>query len=486
MRWCLLFFLFSTQVWASDISLSLDASKGKLDKLISSLWQEIPYQYRWGKRDLSRIGDTVKAQLVKADIRLGNPGTPLASINIKADQRLQLRWKLGQIFTEALIKVRFKFRQYGLQVTHDEYFVIKARNIPQAITSFNVNLNQGRVSLDRISNKDFAFQNVQVKPRDGIGSVLRFIFDNVWSKDKVDRYLRDELNKELRSWINQNQMLTDLQQSLNKQLEQLEQNPLQLSQIASNLYVKINQLELNRESLKLGLNLDVDTSSYEVHPCATGMLNKNDAWVRTEVVENLLNNFATYQIQEDGKVLEPLFCFGYKDYDEQGNPMGEEATVDALGRTIRIKYWITPTRAPIYSYNQENNTISLDLDLRMDIQGKGYPHLKAVNDHLTARLIGSYQLELVPGKGLQLVFQEFSLPELRGQVKVKWFRFSPYFKIATSRIRKELEDSINRETRRSNAITHLVDEALLINNQKLFLNGYDLNEQGHYFHFGIE
>lgn len=478
--------LFISHAQASDFQIKLDSKGEALNKVLSSVWKSIPYEYEWNKKVLARFNDGITTHLVSGKINLGLPGTPLARAMVKQENTINLNWNLTSLTSDLLIKVRFKFRQLGVEVTHDEYFEIKAKNIKKAQSDISFEFNE-IFQINSVEHKEFAFDWIEVKPRDGIGSVLRFIFDNVWSKEEVDRFLKNEINKELQSWINKNDLIENIQAALNSQLQQREENPIRLSEIASDIYPTLTQFKVDQSNLSLAVDFNIDTSDYKVHECAQELITKNDASIESGIVEKLLSNMATFEVEEDNIIKEPLFCFGYKDYDENGNPLGEKAKVSALGRDIRFHYWVTPIRTPQYSYDFENNEVSIDLEIRIRLQSKGFPRIKVVNNFLTARVIGTFKLNLNEGEGLQLVFKNFLIPQLNGKIKVRWFRLMPYIGISTNRVRGELEKSINQLTNNNNSIVHLIDENLTINeNIDVKIKDFNLNNQGYQFQFELK
>ena len=476
---------------SNNISLILTDSQQNIAKLLKPLWNDLQYNYQWSNKSLGGVADIVKAQLVKADLRLANHGRPLFDAKTERLDNLKLQWHLDQVDLDALIKVQFQFRQYGVKITHNEYFKLNASNIKKAQSNLKIVHNssspRSSIHFDNIQHNHFEFSQVKVVARDGIGNVLRFIFDNIFSKRKVEDFLKDKINQELENWINQNELITKLQQNINNQLYRIHTSPWRPNNLPWNIYPHLDLISLNDDTIQVNSSYLIDTTQANVHSCATGMLQKNDMTVTSSMIENIINNLATYEVFRDGKLQEPLFCMGYKDYDDEGNPLGENATIHFLNRNIVFNYWIRPNQVPHYNYDFENDMITINLNLQVKIQGKGYPRLRAINDTLNAILSFKFKIEYIPYQGLQMKFIELNIQELLGTIKVKWFPYTPWFRIATDRIRRELEESLNKELNDNYSEIPLISEQIDISeNFQILLREFDLNQKGLQFLFDLE
>lgn len=454
-----------------------------LEKLLIPIWQDLKYTQVIADKSFHKVlGDSVTFQLTKATIVLGQKPQPLFKLSLTGQNEARFDWDFSKLTSDIKAKLRFKFKKYGVQITHDEYFIIKANRVGPSVTKLNLNYNQA-FKFTHLENNGFEFEQVTVKPQNGVGSVLRYIFDNIFSKEEVDGFITKQVNIELKKWINKQSFIKEVEASVNNQLTKLSQTPIQISDIANHLKVDIRTFDFSTNHLNIGLNPNFVYDNLKVHPCTQLMhrpYQKDSVSASHDLIEQMINNFATYQIREDGKLLEPLLCFGYKEYAENGNPLGEEAEFSFWGRNIKFKYWVVPSTMPKYSYIIDENLIKLNLNLLMKVKSNTYPHLKADNDQLKAKLEAIYKLEFTPGQGLNLVFQNFDVTSITGRVKVKWNRFTPYVKVPLGLIMNELEVMINEQANQDYKITNLVsDELEFLGGIKLLLHDYQMGQSSH-------
>lgn len=467
---------------ASDLILNFSTSPKNMSMVLAPIWNEVDYQINWDKKELGKVGDIVQAQLIKASVSLGQKGTELFQAKTKDKDTLQLDWKLNQLKLKALIKIRFKFRQYGLKVTHDEYFEVSGENIRNAKSTLQVFYQPIQLKLNNIQHQNFALNTFKVKPKDGIGSVLRFIFDNIFSEKKVNAFIKSKINQELENWINQNDIIANFEKSLNQQLVAIHNTPWTPNNSSWKIFTHIDELKFMESMIRFRSSFDFDTTNSRVHICSNAMLPENqldDITFSYSFIENVINSFATYEhYDNNGKLEEPLFCLGYKDYDEAGAPLGEEAKINFLNRNIHFNYWVKPSSPPVYTYNSENNHLSLDINLLIKIKGRGYPKLLAINDQINTSIKVTYQLEFLENIGLQMRFVELDINKLEGKLKIKWLPYTPWLPLSINRIKNELEKSLNTDLNKK-PIIHLLDQNLIIDETiTIQLKDFDLKNEG--------
>lgn len=481
----LLITFFSLNAFAQyKLDFELTPDEILLEKLLIPVWDDLEYTQVIADKKFYRVlGDSVTFQLTKATIVLGQKPQPLFDLSISGNNEAKLKWNFSNLKADIKAKLRFKFKKYGINVTHDEFFIIKADQVGPSMTKLNLAYNQD-FKFNLIENRGFEFQSVNIKPQNGVGSVLRFIFDNIFSEEEVDAFITKQVNIELKKWINKQTLIKEVETAVNSQLTELRKQPIKVSDIANHMQIDLNRFDFNSQSFSLGITPNFIYDDLKVHPCAMLMLrpySKDYVSASHNLVEQMLNNYMTYEIQdEQGKIKEPLLCFGYEEYADNGDPLGVDADFTIWGRKIMFKYWVAPTTRPKYSYVPDESLIKLNLNLLITLKSKFYPHIKADNDQLKAKLTATYKIEFTPGKGLNLVFQDFDVTSITGRVRVKWNRFTPYVKVPLSIIMNELEVTINDQANQNFKVTNLVsDELEFLGGIKLFLDNYQMTETSH-------
>lgn len=470
------------------IEMDITAHEQLLQDVITPVWQEIPYYYVLAdKTQYSVLGDSITFQMESGDITLGQKPEPLFHLSINGPNQLKFQWLFNKLTANIKAKLRFKFKMYGAQITHDEYFIIKASQIKNATSTIGIDFKND-FSLKVLNNSGFEFTKVDVKPKDGIGNILRYIFDNIFSKDQVDAYITKQLNIELTKWANNETLLKDIGVTLNTQMAKLQEKVITLSDIANHFKIKFQKFQIDKDSLSLSILPQFDYTNLRIHSCAKEMLKpyqKDSATASFGIIEQMINNFATYERWNENKLIEPLFCFGYKEYDDENQPLGEEASFYFWNKKINFRYWIRPTSAPQYSYDPQSQIMAINFNLGIKLKSLGYyPYLKADYDQLNAQLEALYSIEYDPEIGINLVFQSFKLIGLKRRVRVKWNRFTPYVTIPLDLIRSNLEELINNEGNNNFKTTKLIDKEInFVGNTKLLIENYVMLPDGHQIQF---
>lgn len=485
----IIFLLMTTSVYAKhNFNIELTPKDDVFDKMLTSLWSEIPYNYELSEKTYFPIkGNSVTVQLNKTKINLGPKGMPLFNMRIKSENNFDLNWDLSQLTTQISAKLRFKFKKYGISVTHDEYFKVSTRGIKTSKTNLNLLFENKKFNFSLIKNSGFKFQNVDVKPQNGIGQVLRYIFENVFSKDQVNQYITEAANKELKKWINDNKLISEVQMSLNTALNKAQNTDIEISEIANYLRANFREFYFSPSVIKIGMSPTFNYENLKVHSCAEGMIksdNKDILVTSHSLIETMINNYATYELWEDNKLIEPIFCFGFKDYDQSGNPIGEIAESKLLGKTVRFNYWVTPSTKPLYEYIPEESLVKITMNMQIKILSSKYPILKANNDLVTSKLVGHFKVEFDEVSGLNLVFEKFELPTITGRVKVKWNRFTPFVRVPLNTIRASIEKYINiAAIDQLESLVIVEPEFTFMNGLVLAIKGYNMTSTSHTISF---
>lgn len=473
---------------AHKINIDIVPNQDLTEKMLTPLWKTIPYEYELPNKNIySILGNTITFELINSKITLGPKLHPLFHISFTENDKFILNWDFSRFTAFAKAKIRFKYNKYGVNITHDEYFNIKAERIGESKTTVGIKYANPSFKIKLISNQGFELQNVDIKPQDGIGQVLRFIFDNIFSKSEVDAFITKSVNAELNKWINNNTLISEVENSLNQEVIKAQNTNIKLSDIANHLKININKITFNESLFSLGIEPEFNQEELVVHPCAAGMLtgyNKDQLDTSHSVVEKMLNNYNTYEIWDHGKLIEPLFCFGYQEYDEGGNPLGELAEAQFLGKTIGFKYWVRPESAPMYEYLAEENMVKVSINMSIDLKDTNYPIIRASNNKLTSKLIGYFKINFDPQTGLNLDFIKFQMPSITGSVKVKWNRFTPFIPVPLNIVRSSIETFINKAAEENmQSINLVLPEFEFMENIFLEIESYNMTEDSHQIRF---
>jgi hypothetical protein len=484
-------FFINSSLANHNLQINITPKDDLFDKMLTPLWNEIPYDYEISKKAYYKVlSDSVSVQINKTKINLGPKATPLFNMRIKAQNSFKLNWNLSKLNAKINAKLRFKFKKFGVSVTHDEYFIITASGINTSNTNLKLMFQNKEFKFSSISNQGFEFKNVDIEPEDGIGQVLRYIFDNVFSKNEVDRYITSAINKELKKWINDNKLINELQNSLNVALNKAQNSDIDLTELASNLRPNFSEFSFSPNIVKIQMKPTFNYKDLKVHNCATGMIqshNKDSVQSSHSLIETMINNFATYEIWEDENLLEPLFCFGYKSYDSQGEPTGEVAESKFLGKKIRFNYWISPLTKPNYEYIPNQNILKISMNLKIKLISKKYPTINANNGFVSAKLVGTFKIEFNKNTGLNLVFQNFDLPSITGRVKVKWNRLTPSIRLPLNTVRSTIEKYINATGHEEMESINIIEpEFTFMNSLKLKIKNYVMKDSDHLIDFEIK
>lgn len=475
---CLLFILNYTFA-STNIKLNLEPTPLLLENILIPLWENIPYRYEIPGNKSFKLEESISIELQKSTFILGPKTYPLFKLDLENNNRINLIWDLSMFNANAIAKVRFKFKQFGVQITHDEYFEIKASSIGHSVSKLKLNFSNPEIRIKLLENIGFEIQSADIKPKDGIGQILRYIFDNIYSKEEVRNYITQSLNIELKKWINSHTLLNSVETTINENLKKTQDKIIKLSDLANHFKINFNQINTDAQRVLLELTPQFIYKDLTTHPCAKNLVsidNKSTISFSNSLLETMVNNYNTYEIWEDDKRIEPFFCLGYKEFDEQDNPIGETATARFLGRNIDFKYWVRPDSKPMYEYIYSENIIKIYLNLHIDIKDENYPIVKATNNRLKAKLVGFFKLEFLKDEGLNLIIQELQMPSITGNLRVKWNKFTPSIKLPLNLVRSSLEKYIN-SVNQMKSINILKSEIQLNKDITFELLNYQMQEQ---------
>ena len=340
MKWILvLFFIGSFSARAANkVEFNLDHSPEIIKNLISPIWKEIPYTHTWRNKYYGHSDETVSVEIIQAKIKLGNKGAALVDIVPFAKNLIDLNWRLNDINIDGLIRVHFKFKKYGIKISHSEDFNLQGRQINSAKSRVNLSYFKDRLRFKIDHNKGFKFKRVSISPKNGIGKTLRWIFENVFSKNEVDQFVAEKVNSELIKWANSKNLLNDIERVINKELVEFQKNKIRLGDLSTNLLVNVIDLTVDEKSISIASDISFDNQDRKVHICAKDLVQdfvrrqnntqveSGDVTVSHPLIENALINFSAYEIFNDqGELIEPLFCLGYQEFDKNGEPVGKNA-----------------------------------------------------------------------------------------------------------------------------------------------------------------
>lgn len=474
------------------ISIQIQTNDQLYERLLNPLWQSIPYEYQW-KSNIShpeQKKSTLSYSLKNATLNLGQQGTPLIKLQVVEENKIKLNWLLQNINVDALVKVTFKFTKFGIKVTHNELFKVKAWKIKKAQSIVNLSYQENKFNLDVHSNSGFAFENVKVTPKDGVGEVLKWIFDNIFSEKEVNNYLKKEINKEIAQWANDKEIIQELEKQLNEEINTLEDLRIKVSEAATEMRAKVDTLSITPAALKLNLKTTFDDSNQELHLCANEIENNDQKNSQIKVTHNfvqkILNNFTSFKIYEEGKLIEPLFCYGYKKYDQEGKPEGNLETIKLMAKKTTFKYWIKPKTYPRLSYLHEKNLIEAKLKVKVLIEGIGYPKLYTKNEAIYADIKGTFEIKHDEKLGIILVYKDFKIETFEGKLRLKYFKVSPPIPLPKNKIKQELEKFIQKELSENYATIGLIDPEIELENILTIKTiGHHLTKEGHTIDFNI-
>lgn len=488
----ILLLLISFQAMAKNqLNIAIKTNDEIFNKAITPIWNELPYDYNFSDKTFYQVlGNTVTVQIQNTHVNLGPKSMPLFDMKIKDENNFDLTWDLTKLTSTTRAKLRFKFKKYGINVTHDEYFIITTTGIKPSITNLNLVYQNKLFDFKSIKNSGFEFSKVVIKPEDGIGQILRFIFDNIFSKNEVDKFITKSINKELKKWINDNTIISGVKRSLNKTINNMQDTQIILSDIATHFKVQFKQFKFSKELVQIGIETKFNYQNLKVHSCATGMqndFNKDSITVTHSLVETMIKNFATYETWNEDKLLEPLFCFGYQDYDDNGEALGSEVQSRILGKNIKFNYWARPITKPAYEYLPEEKFVKLTMNLEVKISADQYPLIRADNGKLVTKLVAYFNINFNPITGLNLEFNQFELPSITGRVKVKWNRFTPFIPVPLNTIRASIEKYLNKTGINELSSINVIQPTLnLTNDLKLEISNYEMKPDAHEIIFQIK
>ena len=489
MKYLILTLLLSQAVFSQDLDIQLNTTQNQLSKLISPIWQNIDYEYDLKNLQTQPLSkeETISYKLISSKLNLAPTGSPLFNINITSKNKGLLLWKLDSLRSTSEVKIRFKYKQFGIQITHDEYFKIKADSINNATSEFELIKNNSSYEIKVLNNNNFSLSSIDVEPRDGIGSVLRYIFDNIFSKDSVDEYIKDSINTEISNWIKKESLIKSIESEINNAIQSFENKVITFPEFASSFNIKINTAKLTEK--KISLNTEISFNElYPLHQCANEIPYSKDIIIKSshKLVETMLTNIGINEVIKDEKIQEPLFCFGYKELDQQGLPVGETLKTKFLGKSLSFNYWVKPTERAVFTYDSQVNSIGITLELKAIIKSTTYPKVFAYKDRILLKQNIQFTLRHSP-KGLVLDFKEASLQSITGKLKIKWNRYSPKITLPLSIVKAALSKEIRSSLANSFKQTTLIPNTFDLHPKlQLFLKQYKMDKIGHEIELGIK
>jgi hypothetical protein len=504
MKWILIIssiFAFSANA-NNKVNFTLEHTPEIIENLLVPVWKEVPYIHTWKNKSNKTSDKTLSASIVNANIKLGKKGTPLVDIAPVAKDLVDLNWKLNQLQIDGLVRIRFQYKKFGIKLSHTEDFNMKGHTIKNAKSRVSLFYDQDKLKLNIDYNKGFNFERVTVSPRNGMGKTLRWIFDNVFSKDEVDRFVTQRANNELRKWANSKEMIQDIETAVNNELDKFQKNKVSLGDLSTNIVVKVDDFSMDEAAINVKADVSFDNQDRKIHMCANELMQDLARKQRKNIVESAtvsvthplieqgLINYSAYEMFDaNNKLLEPLFCVGYKEFDQKGNPFGEEEVIDIGIRKLNFKYWVKPATAPEFIYHVDNNEILVGMKFALSLESKRMPMARVSNGPLIAGVLVGFSPKHDPVKGLVLQFNGLEITEISGgNLQVKWALLLPYVTINVAKYEQRIEKLLNKEINKSldNGQLVVIDQAVdVTDNLSLELRGHELTTDTHKVQFDL-
>ncbi len=450
----ILFFLFSLSSLAGTINIKTHLSDDLINNLIDPLWSTIDYQYSVDKSK-STFSNSISYSIENGVLVLAPIKRPLFYVQFNNSQNVDLKWKLEDATANFLFKIRFKFKQFGVEITHDEYFKAELNTILKASSSIAVVGGQ-EFKIVHQGSQNFKFENIKITARDGIGSTLRYILDNIFSQREVDQMIKIAINNFMADWINNSEIIKSAQTQLNQSIRDNISRKRFLPNLASTISFDINQIELSQRELSIKVD-PIFHNDFAVHECASELEDKGNIEIDHSIFETILDNLTLNEVIVNSQIKEPLLCLGYKEGQD-----GQDINVSFLGRDINALLWITPRKKMKVDYDQDKIKIELNLSAR--VLTKQYPHIYFNGDELGIRSTLDFKIALSP-KGLVLNFEDFKINSITGRAYLKWSRFIPKTRLPLSILSKRIENELKRNLRDEIENLVIVDKDLEINSQ---------------------
>lgn len=499
---CLVLLFSFNSMAQNQVQFRLEHSPEIIERMLIPVWNEIPYTYDFKNKSNQKSDKTITADILNAKVTLGSKGDPLVQLEPVAKDVIDFRWQLDHLKVDGLVRVNFQYKKFGIKISHTEHFKLRGERIANARSRVKLRYDQGKLKLDIDYNNGFSFQKIVVTPRDGVGKTLRFIFDNVFSKADVDNFIGKQINTELRKWANSNELLTEIESVVNKEMEEFQKNKISIGELSTNMIVGISDFSIDEAAISLKSEVTFDNQDQKVHVCAEDLMQdfaRKQARARREsgevtvthpLIEQGLLNFSSFeQFDEQGKLIEPLFCVGYKEFDKNGAPLGEKANIDIGIGMLNFTYWVKPNSAPEFIYQTDNNEILVGMKFAVDLSSLYIPRVRVQNAPLVAGVLVGFSPKFVSGKGLVLEYTGIEITEISGgNLQVQWFPLLPYANIDVSKYEAKLEGLLDKEIRAGldNDQLVVIDQFVQLTNQlKLELRHHELTDDFHRVEFDL-
>jgi hypothetical protein len=426
-------FVLSLNIFASSIKLETKVNNELIDGLIVPLWQTIPYRYDFGNKS-NMLSNEISYTIEQGNLLLAPNRVPIFNIKIQNDNKVSLKWNLQNAAADVLVKIRFKFKQFGIQITHDEYFKADLSTIKAAYSTLEISSGT-RLQFRHLSSVDFQFENISVVARDGIGSTLRYILDNIFSKREVDALIKNAINNNMQQWINNSELIKNAENQINQNISENLKRKRELPHLASTISFDLKKIGLNQSKLSLEIDPHFH-DDYNIHECAKDIAEKGEIDISRSIFEKVLENLTMNEIIVNSQIVEPILCLGYK-----ANQDGAITSLAFLKKNIDFKLWLRPSEKIKYSY--QSNNIQIELNLFAEILTQKYPHIYLANDQLLAKSTLKFNISLNQ-KGLVLTFLDLKIKSITGRAHVKWTRFLPRVRLPLNIIATKLESEISK------------------------------------------
>jgi hypothetical protein len=480
-------FLFSSFTWAQDINFTIPHKQSFYDNILKPLWVNLNYQIPLVIDQDQNQRIDIQVELLEGSLNLGKKPNPLFQFIPLDNDQAKFKWKLSQLKSDLLLKVRFIFTKLGATVTHDEKFKIEIRGIKEgAESTIKFSYLVPTLKLQILKNQSLEIQELNIKPKDGIGSMLKWIFDNVFSEREVNNFIKDQLNFAINKSLTNSKINKQIEMALNQEIFKFSQNALNFSQLASQIYVTPQMFKINKTDLKITSLTDVQPINKSSHPCTLAINNKAQGTFSYNLLENLIKNILIYERIENNTNHPPLLCVGYNQVDESGLAQGLPLSTKILGRATQFKLWVKPLSIPRFFYRPAENIISAQLKLAAVIKGEKIPTLNSGTEPIEIDLNLSLSPEFTEGKGLKIHLKKFELNSIKGNIILKYARILPKFKISLKWIRSILEKTVAHNIERQLKDIYFLKNSLPFYHSTIEIMDVKMNDHGFDIRFDLK
>ena len=495
-------FLFSFSLKANDsITINLKVDNEFFQSILTPVWSKIPGLISIRDKSLGEITENVTGHLNYANISFGEMPKVLANVEIeKGKNNLMLNWNLETLDIVSKLELTFDYKKWGFSFSHKEIFNVDLSTIENAWTRLSFSLSEGRLKLDIKESQGFAFDLVEVRPANEASKFLKWVYKNLINKEKLNSYIKEELNKILGVTITEEKLLVEIENQINNSLNEIIDSKIRIDQIASHLNLAPKNIALVNNRLFLTSDVIFDQSELKVHSCMDSLasvVEERFPWIRNgnvqvnyEMIESLALNYLIYERYENKVLMQPELCFGYDKFDENGEALGEDISFKLLFRQLKAKIWVKPGGKTKFAYDINSNLITINGSFSLRLKGNGYPYVEhPVNRPLNLEMMAVLEPIVNENGGLKLKVRQVELVNISGDLFVKWFAITPFVRFPIENNQDLISEEVQKlllEELPNGEIDVLKDGLKLWDGFEIGFKSYQINEQGHQFEIFVK